>query len=103
MALSNIFREPKRELIEQWYGFVAFVGFMLSIAVLNAALTIVMTLAIESHYWPSDFKDWAAAQILVLPSMLGVWFLIYVVHELGETVCNGMAARGHDPRPKDRR
>ena len=102
MALSNIFREPKRELIEQWFGFVAFIGFVVGIAALNSGLTIAGALLVAGDYWPPTFHDWAYIQILVLPSMLVIWFLTYLVHELGEAVCNGMAARGHDPRPKNR-
>ena len=101
MALSNIFREPKRELIEQWYGFVAFVVFAVGLVICDLAIVALnMEIGWVRPFW--DWKDIEAGQIFAIPGLFIVAFFVYLIHDLGEAVCNGMQARGRDPRPKNR-
>lgn len=104
MALSNIFREPRREIIEQFFG-MALVGGIIS-----------------AVYWLSGWcfgPDWYDATstagyigerfltmliigggtFLAIIATIGAW---YLAHAAGELICELMAAAGFDPRPRQR-
>ena len=94
MALSNIFREPRREITESAVGIAAF------------ALLV---------YGDYEFASWfhevtkpvgacpiPIGMILgVIAALLGIGAL-FLTHAIGEGVCNSLARRGVELRPKRR-
>lgn len=103
MALDNIRREPKRELIESGVGTITV------LVVLPLYLWLVHYIVMRSH--PSDNQDWWSGHIAVfffLPValFLGYWvfylIFLYIPHAIGEEVCALMRSYGFDPRPKYR-
>lgn len=97
MTISNIGREPRRELTEQWYGFMtAFVLFTVWLCV-----GLLMCLLCDGTVFVSTAELIAAMGLSIPILAVGVG-VIYGMHALGESVCNAMARRGNDPRPKQR-
>ena len=96
MALSNIFREPARELTEQAIGMAAMAGILAAI-VGDYALV----------YWAlaaADAEDRAFATFMIGTfSPIGIILLLLAAHGLGEAICGALARRGLDPRPMRRR
>lgn len=97
MALTNILREPRRELIEQGMGAVAIIG----LVTINLTVAATMCLLIDGTILvPLD--EFAAADFLGILATVAFIALLFFMHALGEGVCNVMAQRGRDPRPKRR-
>lgn len=94
MALSNIRREPRREITEQVVGIVVFVGYM------------AMVYGIVDALHPKDTGDWIFFTFIIsvlLPAIFGLLFmLIHLIHGVGDIVCNLLGNIGLDPRPKQR-
>lgn len=101
MALSNIFREPRRELIEQGFGFLA----LLIPIGLDVSAGVAFANAVAGPRDPYAFIV-AVGMMLGLSAgtlfLLGGAVLLVVMHAAGEEVCGFMAERGFDPRPKNR-
>lgn len=98
MALSNIFREPRRELIEQTFGFGGLLGLLVIDLLIATALCRVIDGTI--HVAVSEF---CLVALFLAPAVMFVVFLASIaMHALGETICDAMANRGYDPRPKNR-
>lgn len=97
MALSNIFREPRRELIEQAFGLIGLLG----IIVIWLLLTAVMCRLVDGTIHV-PIREFCAAAGLAIPIMLLIVLAAIAVHAMGEAICGAMAQRGHDPRPKNR-
>lgn len=99
MALSNIRKEPRREITESLIGMVCVAG------------------ALWLDYAGSRFVNFVfflkgpcpiALAMILLPIVLLVVFLlgvllVSVTHGLGEVVCGRLAKVGFDPRPKVRK
>jgi hypothetical protein len=97
MALTNIFREPKRELIETVVG--------ISLAAIPCA----------ADYW---FAAWLRARSLEyeprnpIPLPIGMLFglaimaafvvFMLIIHATGEVACNALERRGIHLRPRNR-
>lgn len=97
MALSNIFREPRRELIEQAFGIVP-VAFLIGADLLVG----------RGIYWllfnSGRTADLIGSTVLIAPfAILVAVALFFFAHSLGEGICDAMARAGRDPRPKNRR
>lgn len=92
MALSNIFREPRREITETLVGIVAAIVFMV--------------LPCYFGSWLSHFKD---GPPLLLGAMLGLALegfvvgMFFFIHFIGEEVCDWLDDRGLALRPRNRR
>jgi hypothetical protein len=101
MALSNMRREPRREITESVIGVVVFVGFLVVDYYLAKWLQAHVLLKNQ------DFSDLVAIMVfspLVIFCLVGVGvMLVYLTHFFGEEVCALMAKVGVDPRPKNRR
>lgn len=112
MALSNIRREPRREITEQIAGLI----FMMAYA---GWVAFSVHLSMEWHHpvYCYEYKDavcvnivsgyWAdPGDILItIGLMIAVWLIypfLLLMHAFGEMVCNWMCAIGIDPRPKNR-
>lgn len=97
MALSNIFREPRREITES----------VLGIAPLAVWLYVDyhLSVAIEAAVGPGNLPWQAAMFLLTLGLGASLFFLTLLAlatHALGETICNALARRGLELRPKNR-
>lgn len=100
MALNNIWREPQRELTEQALG--------LGVILLGALVDFKIMKYCEAHAsHPYDLGTKACAMacipMLIALGVLGGAFVIWLMHELGEAVANGLAKRGLELRPKERK
>lgn len=100
MALSNIFNEPRREIVEQIVG-------MTAVAVVVGGYGFaVYHLAMHFHdsHPERDFDLQVAASILILASfaLVTVIFII-LTHAVGDRICNALQARGIHLRPRERR
>ena len=97
MALSNIFREPRREITESVVGIAAF-------AVLGAADWWFATWFANAVWVPGD--DWWSWMVVGLAFgaliVFGLLLLTLFVHYIGEELCDFLENRGVDPRPKQR-
>lgn len=97
MALSNIFREPRRELTEQAFGVVAVGGAIgCDMGVASLLLRLV------TGKFTADIPNFGMAMVVAFFVMGGLYFLLDLVHEIGEAVCGAMARNGLDPRPRNR-
>lgn len=96
MALSNLRREPRREIIEQIVGVTLFVGVM------------TVDYAFVSWLGPQTKGDLILGMIGVplvggALGFIAIMFLTHGIHLIGEFGCAILAAVGADPRPKQRR
>lgn len=99
MALSNIFKEPRREITESAIGILVALG---SIAI--TAVAVYYTGVFMHYVAPkSQLEDCVALAIIVLPTcVLGILGLALATHSIGESVCASLAKRNLDPRPRQR-
>ena len=97
MALSNILKEPRREITEQLVG--TLVIFALPVAD-----------AIFAHYAPrpSDYTFWdmmgtgLCLGIILALGAAAVTIVAKIVHAIGEETCNALEAYGVHLRPRRR-
>jgi hypothetical protein len=94
MALSNIFREPRREITEQLIGAVVVLGYG------YADYRFGRWVEVTTLGHQRDFD-------LLIVSMLGgvlgtivIGGLILYMHWIGEGICDRLARRGLELRPK---
>jgi hypothetical protein len=97
MALSNIFKEPVREITESVVGvvmcglFLYGVHFIADWIVLNSA------------------EDAKSRMPIVLGYIVAIFFLglafgaLFLIHFIGEELCDALANRGLELRPRRRR
>ena len=102
MALSNIFREPRREITEQVFGTAA-VGIPIAFVWWASGQA-------PAGFYGAGAAGYAERGLMMLAIMLaGVVGLFAVVglslfvHSVGEDICGALARHGADPRPRQRR
>lgn len=100
MALSNIFQEPRREIIETVVGIVPVGAFFVTV--------------VASAYWFKYYTGWSAQNephfifalivgvVAAIFSWVIVGFSLIVAHSIGEGICDEFEARGIHLRPKNR-
>lgn len=98
MALSNMLREPRRELTESVIGIIVFVAF--TYADLRFATWI------KQHTLGSG-PDGLGLPIVIgmlagVAAIIGLAIILFVTHEVGDSVCNALAKGGLELRPKQR-
>jgi hypothetical protein len=96
MALSNVLREPRRELIEQGFGILVAGGF---VGIDYIAASLIYANLMGPTHMTGDF---VFAVFIAAVSIIFVGFAFVLIHWVGEGVCNSMARRGYDPRPETR-
>lgn len=98
MALSNIFREPRREIVETVVGIgVAFIPLFLDYKV---AKWLELNLSKEDPIpWPVGMILLPCLFILILAVL---FFVLLFIHELGDIICNEFQRRGIYLRPRNR-
>ena len=99
MALSNIFREPRREITESVVGLCVFAVFAL------ADWWFASWLADCPACGPTA-PPWVLRMLLsllvgVMLVILGCGVLLFT-HALGDAICNALQARGIHLRPRER-
>lgn len=97
MALSNIVREPRRELVEQAFGLVAVIGLLVGDLIVALGLCLLFDGTIYAPW-----QDIVLSMVFAVPIIAAGVFLVGLMHRLGEEVCDFLADRGFDPRPTQR-
>jgi hypothetical protein len=97
MALSNIFREPRREITESLIGVTIFAvplywDYRLTLAV-NAT---------SPHPLPVPVGMLILGGVVIVIGLIG-WGAALLTHFIGEEICDSLARRGLELRPKERR
>ena len=97
MALSNILREPRREITETAIG-VAVVG-------IPIALDYVFGVAVSDDKHPVWLGMLLGAVLLALAFLAtaGVLIVVLGIHEVGEGICNTLQKRNIHLRPRVRK
>jgi hypothetical protein len=94
MALSNIFREPRREITETLVGLL----------VLGPALYMAKHMADVTG--GKDAPPYVVRYIVLLLAIMaavGITMAVcWAIHEVGESFCNYLAKHGLELRPKNR-
>lgn len=97
MALSNIFREPRREITEQVAG----------VAVLIIPAWLDWKFAVWFHVATASPNESGCPVVLGL--LFGIFamgfciFALHAVHWAGEAACEFLSNRGLELRPRNRR
>lgn len=112
MALSNIGREPRREITEQVAGLLfilAYIGWV----IFSVHLSRVLYIPHHCIYYTDgscrgDDTRYFADQgdfLITLGLSIGIWLIypfLLIMHGIGEWVCDLLRACNIDPRPKNR-
>jgi small neutral amino acid transporter SnatA (MarC family) len=94
VALSNMRKEPKREIIETVLGFVVFVAYCY--------------LANKFAWWfyrtvdPNDADSVFLGYVIAIFAVPIGWTLMLFIHFIGEKASNILGNMGLDPRPNPR-
>jgi hypothetical protein len=99
MALSNIFREPRREITESAVGITVFA------AVVAIPATIAWYTANSMIAYDPSLDLLSALFLAVLIELVGVFVvsvLALLTHAIGEAICDALADRGVELRPTRR-
>lgn len=95
MALSNIGKEPRREIIESLLGILTFGGII--------AGFVFWEIWLRSLPWPGNSPPPPTiGSIMLLIGLSILYGLLQLTHFIGEVVCDWFADQGLDPRPKQR-
>lgn len=107
MALSNIFREPRREIIESVVGatiFLAFIG-----ADYIFACWLQESVGAHPHTDPNlpytlgcYYLPWPLGMGLGVIGAALIAMLLVVTHALGDGICNALQRNGIHLRPRQR-
>lgn len=101
MALSNITREPRREITESLAGIVLFFGLAYLVWFLGGCLRD--SICSDGKCSEADFVGFhilgAFAVCIIAAVSVG---LLYLTHSIGESICETLADHGLELRPKRR-
>jgi hypothetical protein len=99
MALSNIFREPRREITETGIG--------LAIVAVPGAADFCFGLWVHREYPPNTLSDGMVSGLVLLVGIGILMFLcaclLRVSHALGEAICDKLEGVGIHLRPRQRK
>ena len=99
MALSNIFKEPRRELTEQAIGTGA-------VLMGIAAFCLADNWLADSLVRQDSPGEWWGARVLAVGVLIiGAILtrgLTLLAHQIGDSICNAFQARGIHLRPRNR-
>lgn len=104
MALSNIRREPQREITESLIG-------LSPLLLLIPLYYLAQWLMFSTGYVRISTSDHALISVFVMLGsavgiFIGYWVIygfLHLTHDFGEGICGWLEDHGWDPRPKDRR
>lgn len=89
MALSNMLKEPRREITE------SVVGILLVLMYASVAITIQQ---LVNPY----IKDVAISTVIGIFAPIFGYLILVGIHAIGEAACNALARKGIELRPKQR-
>ena len=101
MALSNMLREPRREITETVVGVTALGGVLTAIAVPAWYLGTWLYSLDHSPLAPFGFYLVMAVFLIAASFLMGCAFFA-MAHALGDAVCTALQSRGIHLRPKQR-
>ena len=103
MALSNIFREPRREITESAVGTVVAVGLLA--ADYRFGWWFQEALQSSGAHGPGYYDGvWILGMVIGLLTIIAAYPVFFIFpHFVGETICDFLADRGIELRPKRRR
>lgn len=98
MALSNIFREPRREITESIVGMGLFAAFV----------CLVKPVSWWLFHEQSDYQRMWLGYMFIAVILIGIsigfiFFMLAVTHFFGEVICDVLASCGLEMRPRNRR
>lgn len=98
MALSNIFREPRREITESALG----IGALAIVLYPDYRFAIwLQAQTIDPH---GNFGcPWPLGMIVGFICLFFFGLVLFTTHSIGEGICNFLARHGAELRPKQRR
>jgi uncharacterized BrkB/YihY/UPF0761 family membrane protein len=99
VALSNVFREPRRELIETGVGAVIVAGIVVITTIPATYIANTMTRVDPKFDYSLAFVLGVA--IVVVAGLL-TCLIAMIVHSVGEEVCDKLEKNGIRLRPKER-
>jgi uncharacterized membrane protein YidH (DUF202 family) len=97
MALSNMLREPRREITETVVGII----------VVGAALSAFAWLDYQFANWMSNRREDFAPLLIVgafilVGGVIVTFVLAFVTHAIGDAICTALENRGVQMRPRQR-
>lgn len=103
MALSNIFREPRREITESAVGMFVGCGFVGAIGFSDYWVATWFYQATGSEHGGCPVPLGMVLGLMTLVVLSPVIFLfVFLTHELGDAICNGLDQLGLRLRPINR-
>ena len=95
MALSNIFKEPRREITETVIGATVF-----GVYLYGDYAAALWLQGITGGY--SDAIPWPLGMAFGFCCTVVLFLILIVIHFLGEKICGSLSKFGADPRPRRR-
>lgn len=99
MALSNMLREPRREITETVVGIA---GVALVLAVVAVPPWALCYFGVE-HRFIDAIADCFLCLTAIVVGVMVLALTVNLIHDAGEALCAALARRGIDPRPRTRR
>lgn len=104
MALSNILKEPRREIVETAVGLVPVVAVLLllfGVEYVNYSWAVSSTGAHPEYELPVWFTVFIMSVFEITALSVG-WLMITFIHLVGEEICDVLQRRGIHLRPRRR-
>jgi hypothetical protein len=99
MALTNIIQEPRREITE--------IGMGIAAIVMITGFVYLPGQAIGTWFHDAtgapDGVTWLWTLIAMVLVFFGGWIVLVITHKVGELLCDNLARRGLELRPRRRR
>ena len=102
MALSNIFREPRREITESCLGIILLGGYIAADAAFGVWLQNRCGFERFSDGSVWHHVPWGLGMLIGIGITVAFVAVLLITHEIGEGVCDALAERGVELRPKVR-
>src|SRR3954463_6782832 len=98
MALTNIFREPRREITEQVVG----AALVVPAIVLCVWATVYFGGSVYACPALKESPCWIGAAVTLPAILLAIIIGLTVIHGIGDAACNALQRRGLHLRPRVR-
>ncbi|HWY35705.1 MAG TPA: hypothetical protein VNX68_13755 [Nitrosopumilaceae archaeon] len=92
MALSNTFKEPRREIIETIVGLIIFIPF----AIIDYKITWWLLM------WDPGDYNFGGALVASTGLLCLVILLFVIIHAIGDVICTKLEQAGFQIRPRQR-
>lgn len=100
MALSNILREPRREITESVVGLAIFGGLILADYKFGVWLQAEAGYETLSNGLTKYNVPWPAGMYFGLIGIIGIIGVLLLTHALGDAICNSLQRNGIHLRPR---